>query len=199
VCASASAPEKVKTCGSSKLVSANVTVQGRRQLLVQLEGRLSCKLTPFTENAVTLLSKVNVQLTQCCCAACSVSQIDRVVVGPGKDVVVDVASVVPGHGDVTALRKYAYRSHPAPQILVYEASTVLHALHVNAESVGTAGNPSSWPRYHAVTDSDGAGSVLEKVDHVRSDCTPFHRDSGDVLSHTRANPAALVLPQYDPV
>jgi hypothetical protein len=64
VCASASAPENARTCGSSKLVSANATVHGWRQLFRQLEGRLPYRSTPLTENAVTLLSRENVQLTQ---------------------------------------------------------------------------------------------------------------------------------------
>jgi hypothetical protein len=83
--------------------------------------------------------------------------------------------------------------------LVYAPPAASHAPHVNADSVGTAGSPPVSPKYHAATASADAGAALEKEDHVKSDCTPFQADTGDVLSHTMANPAALVLPQYDPV
>ena len=97
------------------------------------------------------------------------------------------------------MRKYPWRKHPAAQILAYVARTRPHAAHVNADSVGTAGDPACSPRYHALSASPCSASVLDRVDHVRSDCTAFQADAGAVLTHTRATPADLVAPQYDPV
>jgi hypothetical protein len=236
VCTSASAPENASTCAPVKLVSANVTVHGRRQLLVQIGERLANRSTPSTASPVTLLSTASVQLTQWPPAACCSSHADGVDGAVLVDmapalVAVDAAPVLvavdaahalvamdaapvlvavdaahalvavdaaASHVDATVLRKWPYRAHPAAQIFTYVARTASQAAHVNADSVDTAGDPSCSPRYHAPWASSGSASVLDKVDHVRSDCTSFQPDAGDVLAHTRATPADLVAPQYDP-
>ena len=173
-------------------------------MLVQLGKRLGSMSTPSTASPVTLLSTASTQLTQWPPAACCSSHADGVVAGAAALVVavaveaVEAVEAAAWHVDATTLRKYPYRKHPAAQTLAYVARTAPHAAHVNADSVGTAGDPSCSPRYHALCASSGSASVLEKVDHVRSDCTSFQPDAGDVLSHTRATPADLVAPQYDP-
>ena len=178
-------------------MSANVTVHGRRQLLVQAGERLGSRSTPSTASPATLLSRASVQLTQWPPAACCSSHADGVVAAAGAlAVVVETAA---WHVDATVLRKYPWRKHPAAQILAYVARTWPHAAHVNADSVGTAGDPACSPRCHALSASPGSASVLDRVDHVRSDCTAFQADAGAVLTHTRATPADLVAPQYDPV
>jgi hypothetical protein len=65
-----------------------------------------------------------------------------------------------------------------------------HSAHVNADSVGTEA-------VHRPFHVSGVSvcALLENVDHVQSDCTAFHAERRDVLSHMTAAPAALVVPQ----
>ena len=66
---------------------------------------------------------------------------------------------------------------------------------MNAELVGTENGDAAGHASVQNMPVVSAGVLLENEVHAKSDCTLFQADSGDVLSHMTAAPAALTVPQ----